>query len=126
MGLANQIFDFQKLNQNIKPFRKDNNPQETTKQDGLLKVIKYVWNHYPTASVNFDSFSQEDVQEALRYLTYIPGIEDDEDEDIVTFSGIDGETENINPWEENAQIENICYALHKNRNIIYENDDDFI
>lgn len=91
---------------------------QTGNSIGLSNVIRYVWNHYPTSAVDFDSFDLEDVYEAKSYIYGISedGTEEEEEEHEPTF----------NPWVEIYMVENVISALYHGKKVVYENDDDFI
>lgn len=110
--------NFQKLESNLEKYRKE---ESHSSERGLANVIRYVWNQYPTKFVDFDSFSYDDIIQAMDVLTSIPveGYDEDLDED---------EQENVksNPWYHNMIVENTVANLFHTKNKIYENDDDFI
>lgn len=90
--------------------------------NGLSNVVKYVWNHYPTSSVDFNSFKLEDVYEAKSYMYGIPSTEQEHEQD----ENDENDEPVFNPWIENYIVENAISALYHSEKIVYENDDDFI
>lgn len=121
--MFNKKFDFQKFDNNLKQYEKK---EESTKNDkGLATVIRYVWNQYPTGFIDFNSFSYQDVLDAMASMELIPTTDDEEDDDD------DDDEESIypieqSPWYHNMIVENACANLNRVKNKIYENDDDFI
>ncbi|WP_121616765.1 hypothetical protein [Virgibacillus halodenitrificans] len=109
--------DFQKLEKNLEKYQKE----EEYNQRGLANVIRFVWNHYPTQHVDFDSFSYDDIMEAMDALSAIP-VDDYMDE----IDEMEKENVRNNPWFHNMIVENTVANLFHTKNKFYENDDDFI
>lgn len=110
--------NFQKLNDNLEKYKKD---EPSSDFSGLGKVISYVWNHYSTSMVDFNSFSYQDVMDAIQTLQEVPSDDGDYEEDNPQHH-----IEVTNPWLQNMIAENACSNLHRSKNKVYENDDDFI
>ncbi|MEX3623675.1 hypothetical protein [Viridibacillus arvi] len=120
--MLNKKFNFQKFENNLSTLEKTE--QEGLDQKGLASVIRYVWNHYPTSYVDFDTFSYEDVLSAGSEMLCIP-TDDVSEEEAAEAEAVFPITRN--PWYQNMVIENVCGALHQTKNKIYEyEEDDFI
>lgn len=111
--------NFQKFERNLEKYRKE---EEGQNEQGLANVIRYVWNHYPTKYVDFDSFSYDDIIEAMDALSAIP-VSDDYDD---SSDEINHEVVKSNPWYHNMIMENTIAKLFHTKNKVYDNDDDFI
>lgn len=120
-------FSFQKLEKNLEPFKKE--PIETgIDNSGLNNVIRYVWNHYKTRYIDFDSFTYEDVMEAHEYMSVIDDDDTDVDDEFMprNFENNTPSEIETNAFEEYKYVEDLCAALHHTQNKVYECEDDFI
>jgi hypothetical protein len=116
-GIQMLKINFQKFDSNLQKYKKEVSSYD---QSGLAQVVRYVWNHYPTSMVDFDSFSYQDVLDALEALLNVPcddGIYEPDTPDQI---------DKYNPWLHNMIVENACANLHRTKHKIYESDDDFI
>ncbi|WP_066412914.1 hypothetical protein [Sutcliffiella cohnii] len=71
-------FDFEKFIKNLKPYEK-NKEKEKDKTDcnGFSRVIRHVWLHDNTSSIDFDSFTLSDVENAMDAMDVLPFSYDD-------------------------------------------------
>jgi len=113
-------FDFDKFENNLKQYEVKQESKGTKNGSGLSKVIEHVWMHSSTESIDFDSFTLEDVEAALDEMDDIPAIYDDGGE---TFS-----CDPRNLFVVFDQLFCICFDLtnSKNKQFVLDDDDLFI
>lgn len=129
--MSKKILNMTLFKENLKKVEVPADNLPSTNTVGLSRVIRYVWNHYPTSLVDFDSFTLEDLYEAKGQMYMISEDSDDDEDDDYYASVVTGEGEEkiippVNAWNENHLVESICAVLYRTKKILYENDDDFI
>lgn len=119
-------FSILAFHERLQPYRVPDKVEQIRKDQnelGISRVIQYVWNHYPTNQVNFDSFTLENLKDAMDFMSFAPIIED-EDADYV--EEVQNSESDSNIWAIYNEISNIIYYLTRIKGRIYETDDDFI
>lgn len=130
--MAKKILNMDLFNQNVSKVldEQSDNTLPPANTLGLSNVVRYVWNHYPTSCVDFDSFTLDDLYNAKSQFYSLPEDQYDEDEQDSSFIQVDENGQpikcEVNCWQENFLVENIIASLYNTKNLVYENDDDFI
>lgn len=111
--------DFYKVEKLLEPYKQIKKQTSEKKEEGVAKVIQYVWNHTPTKKVDFDSFNLNGGLRAFYEFYFLPHYDDEMTQaDLVSIKD--------NLWEINAAWDDLIYSLTKCNNKVYENEDDFI
>ncbi|MFE7064205.1 hypothetical protein ACFVAD_18910 [Sutcliffiella sp. NPDC057660] len=108
--------NFETFANELKPFevKEKKNQKDYSK---MIKVIHYLWTHTPTAEIDFDSFSVEDVSDAMDEMENLPFIWDEGHESFI-----------CDPYNKLVMYEhvtNVIYALvdsQEKRYVIEEED----
>ncbi|WP_209124377.1 hypothetical protein [Alkalihalobacillus sp. BA299] len=113
-------FDFDKFVSNLKQYEVKEELNEPNDKKGLSKVIEHVWLHSSTDSINFDSFTLEDVEAALEEMDEIPLVYDDGGEMFTC--------DPHNLFFVFEQLFGVCFDLtnSKNKQFVLDDDDLFI
>jgi hypothetical protein len=113
-------FDFDKFVSNLKPYEIKEESKQINKGKGLSKVIEHVWLHTPTESIDFDSFTLDDVESAYDVMEEIPLVYDDGGEMFTC------DPQNL--FVVFDELFTICYDLvnSKNKHFVLDDDDLFI
>jgi hypothetical protein len=112
-------FDISKFEANLQMFRKKE-PNKEVDQSGIVQVVKYIWNHQPTAEIDFDSFTVEDVEEVMEILEELPLLWNDGGEYFTCDPN--------NPFMIFDQISSVLFTLTNtpNKRFIFDEEDFFI
>lgn len=113
-------FDFDLFLTNLKPFEVKDAKQSKDTQEGLVKVIEHVWMHSNTSEIDFNSFTLNDVQQALEVIHSLPLHWDDSGEQFTC--------DPRNPLMVVDSLTDVAWAL-KNTNkkrFLMEEDDLFL
>ena len=109
-----------RFNQFIENLKKADRSQYHFKvEKGIAAVVEMVWNQRPTAAIDFDSFTYEDVIEALEIMED-SGYIADEDEDSGEILTIDED----NPFFITDQVQSVIYSFYHFKNKIFEFEDE--
>ena len=108
-------FNMSKFEEHLK---KDSLCESIKQQNpGMAIVIKEVWNHAKVSSIDFDSFTYEDVLAAHNEMSEIEAYSEDED-------GEEFVCDPENGFIVYHNIENLIYSLHHIQGRVYEQTDE--
>lgn len=108
-------FNIETFERNLKKHKVSN--LETVKiTEGISKVIDHVWQHSPTGSVDFDSFTLEDVANVMEEMSQMPLVYDEGGEMFTC--------DPSNLFFVYDKVFKVCFDLTNSENKKYELDED--
>lgn len=112
------MFNLKIFETNISKFKVKPGVVSNNENQGLARVIDYVWNYEDIQDIDFDSFTYEDVLSALSAMEEIALIDDGMEETFIA--------DPDNPFIIQASLISAIYNLCRIQDKIYHIDDDEI